>query len=162
MQSWYDTGLLLSVDWFQPFKHVQYSIGAIYLVLLNLPRSLKYLRKNMILAGIICLLASMVSKEEFEQLVSKVLTLQQRVEQLEQQQKEYASIITFCTDVFAITDWLNFNAMLALLKLAQPSVQGYCYIPINSFLEQLVSELNKLWKGVEIQTNEGKNTFLQQ
>ena len=113
----------------------------------------------MILAGIICLLASMASKEEFEQLVSKVLTLQQRVEQLEQQQKEYASIITFCTDVFAITDWLNFNAMLALLKLAQPSVQGYCYISINSFLEQLVSELNKLWKGVEIQTNEGKILF---
>ena len=142
LQSQYGIGLLLSVDCFQPFKHVQYSVGAIYLVLLNLPRSLKYLRKNMILAGIICLLASMASKEEFEQLVSKVLTLQRRVEQLEQQQKEYASIITFCTDDFAITDWLNFNATLALLKLTQPSVQVYFYIPINSFLEQLVSELN--------------------
>jgi len=31
-------------------------------------------------------------------------------------------------DIFAITDWLNCNAMLALLKLAQLSVQGYCYI----------------------------------
>ena len=31
---------------------------------------------------------------------------------------------------------------------------------INSFLEQLVAELNKLWKGVEIKTSEGKNTLL--
>ena len=31
---------------------------------------------------------------------------------------------------------------------------------INSFLEQLVAELNKLWKGVEIETSEGKNTLL--
>ena len=30
---------------------------------------------------------------------------------------------------------------------------------INSFLEQLVVELNKLWKGVEIETMEGKQNF---
>ena len=95
LQSRYGIGLLLSVDWFQPFKHVQYSVGAIYLALLNLPRSLRYLRENMILAGII----------------------------------------------------------------PGPNEPN---LHINLFLEQLVSELNKLWKGVEIQTNEGKNTFLQQ
>ena len=32
---------------------------------------------------------------------------------------------------------------------------------INSFLEQLVAELNRLWKGVEIETMEGKQKFLQ-
>ena len=37
LQSRYGIGLLLSVDWFQPFKHVQHSVGCIYLVILNLP-----------------------------------------------------------------------------------------------------------------------------
>ena len=43
-----------NVDWFQPYKHVQYSVGAIYLIVLNLPCNLRYYRKeNMILVGII-------------------------------------------------------------------------------------------------------------
>ena len=29
--------LMLNVDWFQPFKHAPYSVGAVYLVILNLP-----------------------------------------------------------------------------------------------------------------------------
>ena len=94
LQSRYGIGLLLSVDWFQPYKHVQYSVGAIYLVVLNLPRSLRYLRENMILAGII------------------------------------------------------------------PGPNELS-LHINSFLEQLVAELNRLWKGVEIETMEGKQNFLQ-
>lgn len=31
--------LMLNVDWFQPFKHTQYSVGAMYMVLMNLPRA---------------------------------------------------------------------------------------------------------------------------
>ena len=92
LQSRYDIGLLLSVDWFQPYKHVQYSVGAIYLVVLNFPRSLRYLRENMILAGII------------------------------------------------------------------PGPNELS-LHITSFLEQLVAELNRLWKGVEIETMEGKQKF---
>ena len=46
-------GLLLNVDWFQPFEHFTYSVGVIYLVLLNLPRSLRYKRENVILVGVI-------------------------------------------------------------------------------------------------------------
>ena len=30
--------LMMNVDWFQPFRHSPYSIGAIYLAILNLPR----------------------------------------------------------------------------------------------------------------------------
>ena len=46
--------LLLNMDFFQPFKHVKgYSVGAIYCVILNLPRSVRYLRKNVILIGLI-------------------------------------------------------------------------------------------------------------
>ena len=37
-------GLLLNVDWLQPYKHVKYSVGVIYLVILNLPRSIRYKR----------------------------------------------------------------------------------------------------------------------
>lgn len=31
-KSRYSIGLMISVDWFQPYKHVQYSVGAIYLI----------------------------------------------------------------------------------------------------------------------------------
>lgn len=47
-------GLMLNLDWFQPFKHLSsYSVGAVYLVVLNLPRKQRFKRKNVILLGII-------------------------------------------------------------------------------------------------------------
>ena len=49
----YNLGLLLNIDWFQPYLHVKYSVGAIYLVTLNFPRHLRYRKENMILVGII-------------------------------------------------------------------------------------------------------------
>ena len=33
----YTFAFSLNVDWFQPFKHVTYSVGEIYLSVLNLP-----------------------------------------------------------------------------------------------------------------------------
>ena len=49
----YCYALMLNVDWFQPFEHYTYSAGVIYLVLLNLPRAVRYKRENIILVGII-------------------------------------------------------------------------------------------------------------
>ena len=46
-------GLMLNVDWYQPYKYSPYSIGVIYLVVMNLPRFERYRRKNLILVGII-------------------------------------------------------------------------------------------------------------
>lgn len=47
-------GLIINnIDWFQPYKHVNYSVGAIYLVILNLSRNVRYKRENMILVGIL-------------------------------------------------------------------------------------------------------------
>ena len=46
-------GLMLNIDWFQPFKKVQNSVAPIYLVLMNLPRNERYKRENLILVGII-------------------------------------------------------------------------------------------------------------
>lgn len=45
--------LLMNVDWIQPFEHIVYSVGLIYLVILNLPRSVRFKRENVILFGII-------------------------------------------------------------------------------------------------------------
>ena len=42
--------LMLNIDWFQPFKHRQYSVGVIYLVIMNLPRKLQ---ENILLEGLI-------------------------------------------------------------------------------------------------------------
>ena len=45
---------MLNVDWFQPFKHLSsFSVGGIYLAVLNLLRTERFKRKNVILVGII-------------------------------------------------------------------------------------------------------------
>jgi len=49
----YNLALALNVDWFQPYKRVKDSVGVLYLVILNLPRHLRYKQENAILVGII-------------------------------------------------------------------------------------------------------------
>ncbi len=49
----YNFALILNIDWFQPFQHSVYSIGAIYIAIANLPRSERYLSDNVLLVGII-------------------------------------------------------------------------------------------------------------
>ena len=44
---------MVNIDWFQPFQHTQYSVGVIYLVLLNLPRSLRFKKENIFIIGLI-------------------------------------------------------------------------------------------------------------
>jgi hypothetical protein len=45
-------GLLLNVDWFQPYTHSPYSTGAIYCAIFNLPREERYKRENILLLGL--------------------------------------------------------------------------------------------------------------
>lgn len=45
--------LMMNMDFFQPYKHVQYSVGAIYLTILNLPRGIRNKAENVILVGLI-------------------------------------------------------------------------------------------------------------
>lgn len=49
----FTVALLLNVDWFQPYKHIGYSVGAIYITILNLPRQLRYRREHTLVVGII-------------------------------------------------------------------------------------------------------------
>lgn len=44
---------MLNVDWFQPFTHSIYSVGVIYMVLLNLPRDEIFKEENIIIVGVI-------------------------------------------------------------------------------------------------------------
>ena len=46
-------GLMLNMDFFQPYKQIQYSLGAMYLTVLNLPRKLRNKAQNVILVGLI-------------------------------------------------------------------------------------------------------------
>ena len=51
-------GLMMNVDWFKPFKHRNdFSVGVIYMVLMNLPRSIRFRKENVILVGVIPALA---------------------------------------------------------------------------------------------------------
>ena len=43
---------MLNLDFFQPFKNIQYSIGTIYLTKLNLPLNMRQRQKNVILVGL--------------------------------------------------------------------------------------------------------------
>ena len=45
--------LILNVGWFNPYKHTQRSVGAIYCVFANLPRSEQYKRENVMLIGLV-------------------------------------------------------------------------------------------------------------
>ena len=46
-------GFLMNIDWFQPFKDTSYSVGVIYLVIVNLPRNIRYKDENVIIVGVI-------------------------------------------------------------------------------------------------------------
>ena len=43
---------MLNCDWFQPYKHTQYSVGVLYLIL-NLPHSIRFKPENVLIVGII-------------------------------------------------------------------------------------------------------------
>ena len=49
----FNLGLMLNVDWFQPYDHTQYSVGVIYLTVMNLHRAERFLLKNIIICAII-------------------------------------------------------------------------------------------------------------
>ena len=53
MEDDYMLGLILNVDWFQPFKHSQHSVGVMYVVVQNLPRDIRYKEHNVIILGVI-------------------------------------------------------------------------------------------------------------
>lgn len=53
LASQYVYAMMVNIDWFQPYKLTQSSVGAIYLSVLNLPYYCRFKRKNTILLGII-------------------------------------------------------------------------------------------------------------
>ena len=49
----YVYAVMINIDWFQPFKLTQASVGAMYLTVLNLPYQSRFKRENIILLGVI-------------------------------------------------------------------------------------------------------------
>ena len=49
----YNFCFTMNVDWFNPYKDTEYSAGAIYLAIQNLPRTDRYLMENVLLIGMI-------------------------------------------------------------------------------------------------------------
>jgi len=46
-------GIMINLDWFQPFDSSVYSTGAIYGVICNLPREVRFKRENMLYLGLL-------------------------------------------------------------------------------------------------------------
>ena len=51
-QAW-NLALMMNFDFFQLYKHTTYSVGAIYCIIMNLPRTMRYKTDNVILVGLI-------------------------------------------------------------------------------------------------------------
>ena len=49
----YNFAFMLNIDWFNPFKLSNYSLGAVYLTIMNLPRSERFKRENILLLSLI-------------------------------------------------------------------------------------------------------------
>lgn len=49
----YNLAFMFNINWFQPYKHLTSSVGAIYLTIMNLPRSVLFRRENVILIATI-------------------------------------------------------------------------------------------------------------
>lgn len=45
--------LMMNIDWYQPYKFSEYSVGVIYMVVLNLPREERFKEENLIIVGLI-------------------------------------------------------------------------------------------------------------
>ena len=43
---------MLNIDWFQPFSGCVYSVGVLYLAIMNLPPSHRYKRQNILILGL--------------------------------------------------------------------------------------------------------------
>ena len=50
LSSPYNLALMLNYDWFQPFELTSYSVGVLYLVILNLPRAIRFKPENIMIA----------------------------------------------------------------------------------------------------------------
>ena len=46
-------GIMMNLDWFQPFDSSVYSCGAIYGVICNLPREIRFKKENMLILGLL-------------------------------------------------------------------------------------------------------------
>src|SRR2546421_5947780 len=46
-------GIMINLDWFQPFESSIYSCGAIYGVICNLPRDIRFKKENMLTLGLL-------------------------------------------------------------------------------------------------------------
>ena len=46
-------GLILNIDWFEPFEHSIYAVGVIFIAILNLPRHIRYSQENVLICGLI-------------------------------------------------------------------------------------------------------------
>ena len=48
----FQSAIILNIHWLQPYEHTAYSVGVIYLGILNLPHSIRYKWENVILFGV--------------------------------------------------------------------------------------------------------------
>jgi hypothetical protein len=46
-------GLMLNLDFFQPYKHTAYSVGVFYFSIMNLPRDQRFLKEYILISGIL-------------------------------------------------------------------------------------------------------------
>ena len=66
-------GLMMNLDWFQPYDGTIYSTGVIYAVICNLPRDIRFKPENMLILGIL-LRPNEVSLHRINHYLSPIIT----------------------------------------------------------------------------------------
>lgn len=89
---------MFNIDWFQPFEGSDHSIGALYMVLVNLPREIRFKRENVILIGIIPgpKEPALNVNSFFKPLVNKLLAFWKGVSLFEKNQLQLYRFVLLC------------------------------------------------------------------
>ena len=65
----------INIDWFNPYDEAVYSVGAIYVVALNLPRTEQYRLENVILVGVTYLRGPHEPRRNIDSFISPLLNI---------------------------------------------------------------------------------------
>lgn len=102
--------LTINIDWFQPFKNTQHSVGVIYLIIQNLPREHRFNEENIMLVGVI------PGPQEPSLSVDSILPL---VEELKRSYSKGIPVVS-CNDTS-----IKIRAMLSCVSCDIPATRSY-------------------------------------
>ena len=108
-------GLMLNIDWFKPFKHLTYSVGVIYMTIMNLPHFCHHKQENVLTLGIIP--GHSKPKHDLNSFLNPIVT--------ELLELEQGAIMTHSSGK-SIVEQINIRCLLLAVACDLPAVRKTC------------------------------------